>query len=355
MSPESFLELHDILKDDLEQYFHPLDASRGAPSGIISPALCLCAAIRYFAGGSSYDIMLMLGMSHSSVFESIWGVVDCVNRCNALAFSFPSPEEQRDIAAGFWDRSLAGFDVVVGAVDAMLVWTKKPAREECRAMECGETQFFCDRKKKFGLNLQAIVDHLGRFTWISLEFPGASLDYLAWSCSDIVSFLEQDGVLLPNHTLVGDNAYVKKKYMAMPILGALPGLEDAYNFYHSQVRIIVECAFSNLVCLCIVGAFCVDRSTAQFSKLDPWLCVFAGGIITVSTSVRKCPLVLMSVTRFVSGEELHDAARRTMIRSAWIVADGLGLFFRGGTIGKMLERGLRLPRRKHARWITWLI
>lgn len=281
MPLEAFLELHEILKDDLDQYFHPLDGSRGAPGGVISSALRLCAAIRYFSGGSTYDIMLMLGMSHSSVYESIWGVVDCVNQCSALSFSFPSPEEQKDIAEGFQERSSAGFDVVVGAVDGMLVWTKKPSRKECRAMECGESQFFCDRKKKFGLNLQAIVDHLGRFTWISLEYPGACSDYLAWSCSDIVSFLEQDGVLLPGHTIVGDNAYVKKMYMATPILGASAGLEDAYNFYHSQVRIIVECAFGMLVhrwgilrgplncpiykvgplvmCLCRLHNFCINQ------------------------------------------------------------------------------------------------
>ena len=47
--------------------------------------------------------------------------------------------------------------------------------------------------------------------------------------------------------LIGDNAYVKLKYMAMPIEGARPGFEDDYNFYHSQCRIIIECAFGILV------------------------------------------------------------------------------------------------------------
>ena len=38
------------------------------PNGFIVPKLRVSAALRYFAGGSVYDIMLSHGMSHSSVY-----------------------------------------------------------------------------------------------------------------------------------------------------------------------------------------------------------------------------------------------------------------------------------------------
>ena len=46
--------------------------------------------------------------------------------------------------------------------------------------------------------------------------------------------------------LIGDNAYVKCKYMAMPIKDARLGFENDYEFHHSQCRIIIECAFDIL-------------------------------------------------------------------------------------------------------------
>ena len=81
--------------------------------------------------------------------------------------------------------------------------------------------------------------------------------------------------------LIGDNAYVKCKYMATPIKDACLGFENDYEFHHSQCRIIIECAFGILVhrwgifwepsfivycrvvplmtCLCKLYNFCVDN------------------------------------------------------------------------------------------------
>ena len=44
-----------------------------------------------------------------------------------------------------------------------------------------------------------------------------------------------------------DNAYVNTSFMATPFKGSNSGVKDAYNFYHSQLRINIECAFGMLV------------------------------------------------------------------------------------------------------------
>jgi hypothetical protein len=48
-------------------------------------------------------------------------------------------------------------------------------------------------------------------------------------------------------SLFGDNAYVNTLYMATPYKGVKNGSKDAYNFYHSQLQINIECAFGQLV------------------------------------------------------------------------------------------------------------
>jgi hypothetical protein len=48
------------------------------PNGAISTSVRLALALRYFAGGSPYDLMVKYGVSHSSVFDSVWIVVEAI-------------------------------------------------------------------------------------------------------------------------------------------------------------------------------------------------------------------------------------------------------------------------------------
>ncbi|EJK74099.1 hypothetical protein THAOC_04245 [Thalassiosira oceanica] len=49
------------------------------------------------------------------------------------------------------------------------------------------------------------------------------------------------------YCLFGDNAYVQSPYMVVPWRKVGAGAKDAYNFYQSQLRINIECAFGMLV------------------------------------------------------------------------------------------------------------
>ena len=114
-------------------------------------------------------------------------------------------------------------------------------------------------------------------------WPGASSDYIAWILSDLHRDLEipDKNMLLPGKTIVGDNAYTKSAFMSVPFQGSVNGYEDAYNFYHSQLRITIKRAFGVLVhrwailrgllnipirkvgplahCLCALHNFCINE------------------------------------------------------------------------------------------------
>ena len=53
----------------------------------------LSIAIRFFVGGDPLDILQTHGVSLKSVYTSLWGVIDCVNKCDKLEFHFPTLEE----------------------------------------------------------------------------------------------------------------------------------------------------------------------------------------------------------------------------------------------------------------------
>ena len=205
----------------------------------------LSCAIRYFAGGSVYDIAVAHGVSVCSVFISVWRVVDAVNSTPEFDIIFPNHREQEKISQRFKNKSKAGFDCVVGCINGMLLWMEQPIKADCDIAGVGPKKFFCGRKKKFGLNMQATVDDKRRFIDIDILHPGASSDYLVFAVSNLKRRLEQ-GLLAPGKVIFGDNAYINTQFMVTPFKN--PTIQqDNYNFYHSQLRITVECAFGMLV------------------------------------------------------------------------------------------------------------
>ena len=77
-------------------------------------------------------------------------------------------------------------------------------------------------------------------------YPGSTSDCLAFEGMALYQRLEE-GLLAPGLCLFGNNAYINSLFMATPFPGASGGSKDAYNFYHSQVRIRIECAFGPFV------------------------------------------------------------------------------------------------------------
>jgi DDE superfamily endonuclease len=283
MEPSSFWKLCRLLRPFLVKATKK-KCRNGAKNGLITTPTRISVAIRYFAGGSPYDISVVHGISHTDVFRCVWSVVDAVNACPDLSFQFPSDwEEQQKIADGFKTVSRGMFSCCTGAIDGILVWIERPSDKHCDLSGCGAKKFFCGRKKKFGLNMQATCDHNKKFLDIYLGHPASTSDYLAFCSSPLFFKLETTGFMKPGLCIFGDNAYVNTLYMATPYKSVKEGCKDAYNFFHSNCRINIECAFGMLVhrwgilckpmstklpiskvtslvrCLCRLHNFCIDE------------------------------------------------------------------------------------------------
>ena len=255
MTKPSFYKLHGILKPLLVKEFYPESGGKRDPETndyLIKTDIRLSIAIGIFAGGRAFDVMQIHGVSYYSVWLSVWGVIDAINQCDELAFSFPDYAEQDVISQGFQSMSGASFDCVIGAIDGILIWMLKPTKKWCNKINCHEKNWKCFRKDKFGFNMQAICDHRLKFYWIDIQWPGSTSDFMAWFTSSLYHELDDanKGKIKPGKTFVGDNAYMKKSFMAIPVKavsGPLIGTEDNYNFFQSQVRITIERAFGVLV------------------------------------------------------------------------------------------------------------
>lgn len=240
MSYASFWRLASLLRPYMIKRNHAMALTNGP----ILPSVRLACTLRYFAGGSSYDIAMSFGISNSEVLESVWEIVDAIHKYPEFEMQYPSShEKQEQIAEGFRRKSAANFDCCAGAIDGILIWIHRPSKACCAEASCDSGKFFCGRKLKFGLNCQAVCDAEGRFLDFSILYPGSTADCLAFEGMAVYKRLE-DGLLAPGLCIFGDNAYLNSPFMATPYSGgSLTHSKDAYNFYHSQLRIQIECAF----------------------------------------------------------------------------------------------------------------
>jgi hypothetical protein len=95
-----------------------------------------------------------------------------------------------------------------------------------------------------------VADVNGKILDISLAYGASAADCVAFEAGDLYSKLE-NGLLKNGYVLFGDNAYLNSPYMAT-LYSNVPDnpdkrSEDNYYFFHSQLRIRVECAFGMLV------------------------------------------------------------------------------------------------------------
>jgi hypothetical protein len=208
----------------------------------------LGCALQYFAGGSPYDLVVKFGISHTEVLDSVWFVIKAINKHEEFFIEYPADhEKQKQIASVFHSASSAGFSSCAGAIDGILIWIQKPSEKDAARCGVGRKKFFCGRKNKFGLNCQAVSDCCGKFMDISILYGGSSSDCLTFEGSNLWNRLEYDSLLAPGLSLFSDNAYLNAPYLATPYTNVSRGQKDDCNFFHSQLRICVECAFGMLV------------------------------------------------------------------------------------------------------------
>jgi hypothetical protein len=168
----------------------------------------------------------------------------------------------QEIAAGFARFSSNQLNGIIGAIDGIAIRIKCPTEAD-GVPDPGN--FFC-RKQFYALNVQAIVDSKKRFLWVSTSHKGSTFDSVAFGHTALHRVLEELSPWLRRNGfyLIGDAAYNLASWMIIPYShGARmhsKDVKDSFNFWHSNARIRVECAFgkSKLLIYC-----CDDVSQSE--------------------------------------------------------------------------------------------
>ena len=244
MNVQSFYKLVNLLGDDI--VVDP-DKSANSTGGTYQPTLPEVFAgcgLRYLGENDSLKaISDIFDHSKSTTKRCINQFIDAVNNCKALEPKLPTTEpELRKLAAGFASKSRAG-DLMYGVIGAIDGWL---CTINCPQGIPDPSKYHSGHYQRYGINVQAVSDSEGRLYYVALAAPGRTNDARAFDkCTTLRQWLDQ----LPDaYFLLGDNAYPLSDDLLIPFSGSLRDLplNDAYNFYLSQLRIRVEQAFGFL-------------------------------------------------------------------------------------------------------------
>ena len=240
MCENDFSHLLSLLQNDIQMKSIPSTGSskkhrHGAKNGLIHGSTRLSCGL--------HEERNMISPLYMASVCPRWKVVDAVNSCLELEFEFPCCHgKQKELARGFQALSDANFDTCAAAIDGLLIWMDRSRGDDCDTAGCRPKKFHCMRKHKFGVNMIGTVDSLERFLDVGIRYPGSTSDFLVFTTFNLKDKLEMPGFLGHGLLLFGDNAYMNTSCMVVPFKCAQDSQDD-FNFYHSQVRINVECAF----------------------------------------------------------------------------------------------------------------
>lgn len=239
MDQRMFEVLVDIVRDDITK-----DEEMGKRSGrtTLPPDIKVAVFLRMMAGGSYLDMPTSYRIGTSSAHAIFNSVLEAVNRRIQLP-GLPKSRAALKIMSDEFKTSRVPHSPLsgcVGALDGIAIKIKKPA-DTLRPKE-----YFC-RKHFFALPVQALVNAKYQFIDYSARTVGSTHDSLSHAVSGLGRYLER-GELLVEFWLVGDDAYVCTEFLITPVPAAeADEHEDAFNFFHSSMRMHVEQAFGMLV------------------------------------------------------------------------------------------------------------
>uniref|UniRef100_A0A7S4JR71 DDE Tnp4 domain-containing protein n=1 Tax=Paramoeba aestuarina TaxID=180227 RepID=A0A7S4JR71_9EUKA len=219
----------------------------------LTPAAKLSMTLRFLAGGVLHDIHRDHGCSFSCARKVIWKTIAAILENEDIgSFDFdPRDPDYLDQKSDLFRSRRLNDDVlaphVVGAVDGLAIRISNPVGHVDNPVD------YFSRKGFFALNCQGLCDVNRRFLLFTCNSPGSSHDSVAFSLSQHYQDIQQ-GLVGTDSTkplfIVGDNAYSISLGLLTPFSRRRNGLsiqQDAFNYYLSSCRAVIECAFGMLI------------------------------------------------------------------------------------------------------------
>ena len=149
----------------------------------------------------------------------------------------------KELADDFKGNSEVGIDRCIGAIDGCAVRIRQPL-----LVDVPNPSNYFNRKGFHALNLQAMCNASRRFTWYCCKSAGSTHDSTAIVTTALFERLKDGFLTESGYFIVGVDAYALEEFIIVPFAGKqVEYYKDNFNYFISQLRINIECAFGMLV------------------------------------------------------------------------------------------------------------
>lgn len=177
-----------------------------------------------------FSICSRYGISEGTVYLYCKRVKLAILSLKSELVVWPTGELRKMIHLGF--KNIGGFNNVIGAVDGThIILGTAPLKQP---------EIYWNRKKKYSIQCQGIVDHRGIFIDYEIGWPGSVHDAKVYWNS---FFYQNVSTLIKGWDyLLGDSAYPLSNFLIKPFNNS-ENLQSQFNIIHSLHRVVVENAF----------------------------------------------------------------------------------------------------------------
>lgn len=260
ISFESYFRLSRPLLTTLIERLSPylqIDKDQGFRSTghAITPAQRVVVALRWMAGALWQDISIILApISRKEIYKSIWMVVDAINSEFKGEWAYPTPgpstgRDEKMTALNMYSKLEMRFrakspqncmEGVIGAIDGCIIRTKSPGK-------CVQNpaDYFCERKKTYGLLLMAVSDADMVIRFWDMKFTPKCHDSTAWNGTKLGAWVAAGNLPHP-FCFLGDKAF-RPGSASLLTPGTNAGTTDAYKYVQSRGRMPAEQCFGILM------------------------------------------------------------------------------------------------------------
>ena len=203
---------------------------------------------RLGSGNSFRSTAITFGIGKSSAVKICHSFSEAINRRMNDFISFPVEEnEVRETISKFEEK--VNFPQVVGAIDGTHVEIKAPL--------VNPADYF-NRKQKYSVVTQAVVDSRMMFMDVSTGWPGSIHDARVLRLSRVFRKIGNGNILTRpveminginvKPLILGDPAYPLRPWLMtpFPMVGALTAAQQRFNYRLSKAHVVVERAFGKL-------------------------------------------------------------------------------------------------------------
>lgn len=203
---------------------------------------------RLGSGNSFRSTAITFGIGKASAVKICHSFSEAINRSMNEFISLPADENEVKETINRFEEKV-NFPQVVGAIDGTHVEIKAPL--------VNPADYF-NRKQKYSIVTQAVVDSRLMFMDVSTGWPGSIHDARVLRLSRIFREIENGNILtqpveMINGTnvkplILGDPAYPLRPWLMTPFptVGALTAAQQRFNYRLSKARVVVERAFGKL-------------------------------------------------------------------------------------------------------------